>query len=59
MVDKSRSSMSVEVHGVWEVYDEYLRYVPGGCCGAFREAIAGRDVSAAWEVHTCCGVFLD
>ena len=49
-VDKSRSSKSVEVQRVWEVYDERLQFT---CCRdalLLDAALAAGDVSQAWAV---------
>ena len=49
-VDKSRSSKSVEVQRVWEVYDERLQFMSCRDALLLDAALAAGDVSQAWAV---------
>ena len=49
-VDKSRSSKSVEVQRVWEVYDERLQFMSCRDALLLDAALADGDVSQAWAV---------
>ena len=48
--DKSRSSRSVEVRRIWDVYDEFLSLVPPAFWEGVRSSILAGDVSSAWRV---------
>ena len=50
VVDKGRSSKSVEVQRVWEVYDERLQFLSGQDALLLDEALGADDVSIAWLV---------
>ena len=45
-----RSPRSVEVLKAWEVYDDQLRFIWVETSRILRDAIAIREVSAAWEI---------
>ena len=47
-VDKSRSSKSVEVQRVWEVYDERLQFMSRRDALLLDASLAAGDVSQAW-----------
>ena len=47
-MNKTRTSRSAEVRGIWEVYDKALEFIPVSQAIAIRDALANRDVSAAW-----------
>ena len=49
-VDKSRSSKSVEVQRVWEVYDKRLQFMSCRDALLLNAALAAGDVSQAWAV---------
>ena len=49
-VDKSRSSKSVEVQRVWEVYDERLQFMSRRDALLLDASFAAGDVSQAWAV---------
>ena len=49
-VDKSRSSKSVEVQRVWEVYDERLQFMSRQDALLLDASLASGDVSQAWAV---------
>ena len=49
-VDKSRSSKSVEVQRVWEVYDEGLQFMSRHDALQLDESLDAGDVSRAWLV---------
>ena len=49
-VDKSRSSKSVEVQRVWEVYDERLQFMSCRDALLLDDSLAAGDVSQAWAV---------
>ena len=49
-VDKGRSSKSVEVQRVWEVYDERLQFMSRQDALLLNEALGADDVSMAWVV---------
>ena len=49
-VDKSRSSKSVEVQRVWEVYDERLQFMSRQDALLLDESLDAGDVSRAWLV---------
>ena len=49
-VDKSRSSMSVEVRRVWEIYDERLQFMSQQDAPLLSESLDAGDVSQAWLV---------
>ena len=48
--DKSRSSKSVEVRRIWEVYDESLLLVHPAFWEGIRSSLLAGDVSSAWSV---------
>ena len=48
--DKSRSSKSVEVRRIWEVYDESLSLVPPAFWEGIRSSLLAGDVSSAWRI---------
>ena len=47
-VDKTRSSKSAEVRGIWEVYDKALEFIPVDQAVAIRDALADGNVTTAW-----------
>ena len=47
-VDKTKTSKSAEVQGIWEIYDKALEFIPVGQAIAIRDALLDRDASAAW-----------
>ena len=47
--DKSRSSKSVEVRRIWEVYDESLSLVHPAFWEGIRSSLLARD-SSAWSI---------
>ena len=49
-VDKGRSSKSVEVQRVWEVYDERLQFMSRQDALLLDEALGADDVCMAWAV---------
>ena len=49
-VDKSKSSKSVEVRRVWEVYDERLQFMSRRDVLLLDDSLADGDVSRAWAV---------
>ena len=49
-IDKSRSSKSVEVRRVWEVYDERLQFMSCRDALLLDASLAAGDVSQAWAV---------
>ena len=49
-IDKSRSSKSVEVQRVWEVYDERLQFLSRHDALLLDESLDAGDVSRAWLV---------
>ena len=49
-IDKSRSSKSVEVQRVWEIYDERLQFVSRQDASLLDESLETDDVSLAWLV---------
>ena len=49
-IDKSRSSKSVEVRRVWEVYDERLQFMSCRDALLLDASLAADDVSQAWVV---------
>ena len=49
-IDKSRSSKSVEVRRVWEVYDERLQFMSRRDASLLDESLGCDDVSLAWLV---------
>ena len=49
-IDKSRSSKSVEVQRVWEVYDERLQFMSRHDAQHLDESLSADDVSGAWLV---------
>ena len=49
-VDKGRSSKSVDVQRVWEVYDERLQFMSRQDALLLNEALGADDVSMAWVV---------
>ena len=49
-VDKSRSSKSVEVQRVWEIYDERLQFMSRQDALLLDASLASGDVSQAWSV---------
>ena len=51
-VDKSRSSKSVEVQSVWEVYDERLQFMSCRDALLLDASLAAYDVSRAWAVRS-------
>ena len=48
--DKSRSSESVEVRRIWEVYDESLLSVHPAFWESVRSSLLAGDVSSAWSI---------
>ena len=48
--DKSRSSKSIEVRRVWEVYDESLSLVHPAFWEGVRSSLLAGDVSSAWRI---------
>ena len=48
--DKSRSSKSVEVRRIWEVYDESLSLVHPAFWEGIRSSLLAGDVSSAWRI---------
>ena len=50
VVDKTRSSKSVEVQRVWEVYDERLQFMSRRDALLLDESLGLDDVSMAWTV---------
>ena len=48
--DKSRSSKSVEVRRIWEVYDESLLSVHPAFWEGVRSSLLAGDVSSAWSI---------
>ena len=48
--DRSRSSQSVEVRRMWEVYDESLSLVQPAFWEGIRSSLLAGDVSSAWSV---------
>ena len=49
-VDESRGSKSVEVHRVWEVYDDRLQFMSQREAFLLDESLEAGDVSRAWLV---------
>ena len=49
-IDKSRSSKSVEVQRVWEIYDERLQFMSREDAMGLDEALFRGDVSSAWLI---------
>ena len=49
-VVKSRSSKSVEVRRIWEVYDESLSFIPPAFWQGIRSSLLAGDVSSAWRI---------
>ena len=49
-LDKGRSSKSVEVQRVWEVYDERLQFMSRQDALLLDESLGAGDVSMAWAV---------
>ena len=49
-IDKGRSSKSVDVQGVWEVYDERLQFMSQQDALRLDESLNTGDVSRAWLV---------
>ena len=48
--DKSRSSKSVEVRRIWDVYDESLSLVHPAFWEGIRSSLLAGDVSSAWRI---------
>ena len=48
--DRSRSSRSVEVRRIWEVYDESLSLVHPAFWDGVRSSLLAGDVSSAWSI---------
>ena len=48
VVDKTRSSKSAEVRGIWEVYDKAFEFITVDHAVAIRDALADGNVTAAW-----------
>ena len=51
-IDKSRGSQSVEVHRVWEVYDDRLQFMSQRDAFLLNESLEAGDVSQAWLVFS-------
>ena len=49
-VEKSRSSKSVEITDVWEIYDRCLQLVPVADALAIGDVVVSRDGHFAWEI---------
>ena len=49
-VDKGRSSKSLEVLRVWEVYDDRLQFMSRQDASLLDESLGRDDVSMAWTV---------
>ena len=49
-LDKSRSSKSVDVQRVWEVYDDRLRFMSQSADERLTRSLLDGDVSSAWAV---------
>ena len=48
-VDRTRSSRSVEVRDIWDVYVHVLQFIPGGDADRINSALLDRDIDLAWE----------
>ena len=47
-IDKTRNSKSVEVRGIWEIYDDVLEFIPADDAWAIDGALVDRDPHLAW-----------
>ena len=55
-IDKTRNSKSVEVRGIWEIYDDVLQFIPADDAWAIDGALVDRDPQLGLgELVFCCG----